>query len=83
MYKLYILSLRKQKPVNVLIAAESEFKKRKLEKEKLIKVCCHFFLTSVDFFLLFEMPVYISPKGKGSDDTKTQGGGSRENEEAP
>ncbi|CAH3162227.1 unnamed protein product [Porites lobata] len=27
----------KQKPVNVLIAAESEFKKRKLEKEKLIK----------------------------------------------
>ncbi|XP_073245046.1 uncharacterized protein [Porites lutea] len=27
----------KQKPVNVLIAAESEFKKRKLEKEKLVK----------------------------------------------
>lgn len=83
MYKLCILSLRKQKPVNVLIAAESEFKKRKLEKEKLIKVCCLFFWTSVDFFLLFEMLVYISPKGKGSDDTKTQGGGSRENEEAP
>lgn len=61
MYKLYILSLRKQKPVNVLIAAESEFKKRKLEKEKLIKVCCHFFgPLSIFFFCLKCLFIFLT-----------------------
>lgn len=62
MYKLYILSLRKQKPVNVLIAAESEFKKRKLEKEKLIKVCCHFFGPLSFFFFCLKCLFIFLPK---------------------